>query len=171
MPTSAISSPTPWAASGIWTWASAAEYWALMTSFFVRRPRPGALLLVLGQLVLLRLELLDLVEDCSSPWITVLRSSAARKILAALGQGLTRLRVELHELLLVLLRLHLQALLGGHHVGDPLLHVLQQLDLLLVAVVQRLTRVLGPVQQLRDLRLMTVDMRPANPGIPSPSKW
>ena len=36
-PTSAISSPTPVAASEILTWASAAEYCALMTSFFVRK--------------------------------------------------------------------------------------------------------------------------------------
>ena len=36
-PTSAISSPTPVAASEIRTWASAAEYCALMTSFFVRK--------------------------------------------------------------------------------------------------------------------------------------
>src|SRR3954469_14056589 len=35
-PTSAISSPTPVAASEILTCASAAEYWALMTSFLVR---------------------------------------------------------------------------------------------------------------------------------------
>ena len=35
-PTSAISSPTPVAASEIRTCASAAEYWALMTSFLVR---------------------------------------------------------------------------------------------------------------------------------------
>src|SRR4051794_14507291 len=36
-PTSAICSPTPVAASEIRTCASAAEYWALMTSFFVRK--------------------------------------------------------------------------------------------------------------------------------------
>ena len=35
-PRSAISSPTPFAASEIRTCASAAEYWALMTSFLVR---------------------------------------------------------------------------------------------------------------------------------------
>ena len=35
-PTSAISSPTPVAASEIRTCASAAEYWALITSFFER---------------------------------------------------------------------------------------------------------------------------------------
>ena len=35
-PRSAISSPTPLAASEIRTWASAAEYCALMTSFLVR---------------------------------------------------------------------------------------------------------------------------------------
>ncbi len=36
-PRSAICSPTPVAASEIRTWASAAEYWALMTSFLVRK--------------------------------------------------------------------------------------------------------------------------------------
>ena len=64
-PTSAISSPTPVAASEIRTWASAAEYCALMTSFLVRKASifGAQLLLGLGQLLLLGLELGDLLVE------------------------------------------------------------------------------------------------------------
>ena len=77
----------------------------------------------------------------------------AGEILLALRERLPGLRVELDDRLLQLRGLHLQALLRGDHVRDPLLHVLQVLDLLLVAVVERLAGVLGAVEQLRDLRL------------------
>jgi hypothetical protein len=62
-------------------------------------------------------------------------------------------RVELDDLLLELLLLELQALLRGDDVGDALLDVLEQLHLLLVGVLERLGRVLRPVEELVDLRL------------------
>jgi hypothetical protein len=77
----------------------------------------------------------------------------AGEVLAPLRERLTRLRVELDHLLLELGGLHLEALLRRYDVGDPLLDVLKQLDLLLIAVVERLGRVLGAVEQLRQLRL------------------
>ena len=51
------------------------------------------------------------------------------------------------------LRLELEPLLRGDDVGDAALDVLELLELLLVRVVERLGRVLGPVEQLRELRL------------------
>ena len=54
----------------------------------------------------------------------------AGKILATLRERLARLGVELDDLLLELPRLHLKALLRRDHVGDALLDVLKQLDLL-----------------------------------------
>src|SRR3954447_4391856 len=80
-PRSAICSPTPVAASEIWTWASAAEYCALMTSFLVRKAS-----------IFVRSFCSFSVRDCcwasssvtcwssdwSSVWATVLRSRAAR---------------------------------------------------------------------------------------------
>src|SRR3954452_3953477 len=80
-PTSAICSPTPVAASEIRTWASAAEYWALMTSFLVRKAS-----------IFWRSFCSESVSfccwpsssatcwssPCSSVWATFLRSSAVR---------------------------------------------------------------------------------------------
>src|SRR3954451_19615403 len=80
-PTSAISSPTPVAASEILTEASAAEYWALMTSFLVR-----------NWSIFVRSDCSFSISpccwdsssatcwssDCSSPWANCLRSSAVR---------------------------------------------------------------------------------------------
>src|SRR6185312_3989400 len=66
-------------------------------------------------------------------------------------QGLAGLSVELDHLLLVLLLLQLESLLRGNDVRDPLLDVLEQLDLLLVAVLQSLGRILGPIEQFGDL--------------------
>ena len=77
----------------------------------------------------------------------------AREVLAALAERLPSLRLELHEALLELRRLQLEPLLGGDDVGNAALHVLQELELLLVRVVERLARVLGAVEQLRQLRL------------------
>ena len=77
----------------------------------------------------------------------------ARQALAAGGDRLPRLRVELDDALLELLRLHLEALLRGHDVRDAALHVLEQLNLLFVRVVEGLARILGAVEQLRELRL------------------
>ena len=172
MPTSAISSPTPDAASEIFTEASAAEYCALMTSFLVRNwsilERSFASLstsfccwassscdLGVQALQLTLRELLALERN-------------AREVLAVLGKRLTRLRVELDDLLLELLLLELQALLGGDDVSDALLDVLEQLHLLLVAVLQRLAGVLGLVEQLVDLALITVENRPDMPATAPP---
>ena len=145
-PTSAISSPTPVAASEIRTWASAAEYCALMTSFLVRKAS-----------IFVRSFCSDSVSfccwasssvtcwsrDCSSVCATFLRSSATRASSSLpCAERLARLRVELDDRLLELLGLHLQALLRRDDVGDALLDVLQRLELLLVAVVERLGR--GP---------------------------
>ena len=47
----------------------------------------------------------------------------------------------------------LEPLLRGDDVGDAALHVLEQLELLLVRVIGRLRRILGAVEQLRELRL------------------
>ncbi len=77
----------------------------------------------------------------------------AGEVLLAAGERLAGLGVELDDLLLERGLLHLQALLGGHHVGDPLLHVLQLFDLLLIAVVEGLRGIFGFVQQLGHLRL------------------
>ena len=170
-PTSAISSPTPLAASEIRTCASAAEYCALMTSFLVRN---GS--------ILERSFCSFSISDCccasssatcwSSDWSSVcancLRSSAvrARSSLPG-GERLARLRVELDDLLLELLLLQLEALLRRDDVGDALLDVLQQLHLLLVAVLERLRGILRPVEQLEIFALMTVDMRPPMPGTAS----
>ena len=93
-------------------------------------------------------------SDCSSVWATFLRSSAtrARSSLPA-DERLAGLRVELDDGLLELLGLHLQALLRRDDVRDALLDVLQRLQLLLVAVVERLGRVFRAVEQPRDLGL------------------
>ena len=89
---------------------------------------------------------------CSSFWSACLRSSAVRASSSLPGgQRLARLRVELDDLCSLLVGLHLQALLGRDDVGDALLDVLQRLQLLLVAVVQRLGGILGPVEQLGHL--------------------
>ena len=109
----------------------------------------------LGQLLLLGLELLDLLVQRLQVGLhdVLALERRAREILAVGGERLTRLRIELHDLRFVLLLLELEALLGGDDVGDPLLDVLKLLDLLLIAVFERLGRVLGPIEQLRDLRL------------------
>ena len=69
------------------------------------------------------------------------------------GKRLAGLGVELDEALLELVRPQLQPLLGGDDVGDAPLDVLEELQLALVRVVERLARVLGAVEQLRELRL------------------
>src|SRR5207247_4542329 len=71
--------------------------------------------------------------------------------LATARQRLPRLRLELDDALLERRLLHLQALLRGDDVSDPALDVLEQRQLLLVGIVERLVRVLGPVERLRHL--------------------
>src|ERR1035437_9699353 len=77
----------------------------------------------------------------------------AREILLAGRHRLPRLTVQLPGLLAQRLLLQLQALLRGDDVRDPLLDVLQILELSLVGVIERLGRILGTIQQPRDLRL------------------
>ena len=157
MPTSAISSPTPDAASEIFTEASAAEYCALMTSFLVRNWSilRAQLRFLVDQRLLLRLELLHLrVEPLQLGLGELLALQRdAREVLAVLRQRLAGLGVQLDDLLLELLLLQLQALLGRDDVGDALLDVLEQLHLLLVAVLQRLRRILCLVEHPVDLGL------------------
>ena len=113
------------------------------------------LLLVLGQRLLLALELLHLRVERLELGLgdRLALERGAGQVLAALRERLAGLRVELDDLLLELVGLHLEALLRRRDVGDALLDVLEQLQLLVVAVVERLGRVLGTVEGLRDLRL------------------
>jgi hypothetical protein len=113
------------------------------------------LLLVVDQLLLLVLELghllVERLELALGERLALERRPG--EVLLALRHRLARLGVELDDLLLERALLHLQALLGRHHVGDALLHVLKQLELLLVAVVEGLAGILRAIQQLGDLRL------------------
>jgi len=84
-------------------------------------------------------------SDWSSVWATFLRSSA---LLVAGGERLAGLSVQFHDALPKPLGLELQPLLRGGDVGDPLLDVLQLLDLLLVAVLERLSGILGAIEEL-----------------------
>src|SRR5829696_2908941 len=81
MPTSAISSPTPVAASEILTWASAAEYWALMTSFLVRNCSSlerSFCSLSIRPCCCCSSSATCWSSVCSSVWANCLRSSAVR---------------------------------------------------------------------------------------------
>ena len=110
-PTSAISSPTPVAASEIRTCASAAEYCALMTSFFDR----NASILVCSfcslaiSLLLLGLELPDLMVQRADLCLDCLLAlqRRARQLLIARAERLARLPVELLCLLAQALLLQL----------------------------------------------------------------
>src|SRR5919197_1857171 len=113
-----------------------------------RLPARDELLLLLLELLGLLVETLQLLLETRLPL-----ERLAREILPARPQSLSRLRVELDDALLQLRLLQFEPLLRGDHVGDPALDVLEQLELPLVRVVQRLRRVLGPVEQLRELRL------------------
>ena len=107
------------------------------------------------ELVLLVAELLHLLVEALQ--LRLRRRLAlerlAREVLASGRDGLARLRLELHDVLLDLLRLDLEPLLRGHDVGDAPLDVLELLEHLLVGVVERLGGALGPVEQLREFRL------------------
>ena len=113
------------------------------------------LLLLVDQLGLLGLELGDLLVERLQLGLRELLAleRGAGKVLPVLRERLARLRVELDDLLLELLLLQLEALLGRHDVRDALLDVLQQLHLLLVAVLEGLRGILGLVEELVDLRL------------------
>ena len=175
-PRSAISSPTPLAASEIRTWASAAEYCALMTSFLVRNCS-----IFCAQLLLVRRSaapagasssLTCWSSDCSSVCASVLRSSAVRARSSRPWASAWRACVSsLTTCCSSFCGLHLKALLRRDDVGDALLDVLKQLDLLLVAVVERLARVLGPVEHLRDLRLDDGGHASGKPWHVASSSW
>ncbi len=77
----------------------------------------------------------------------------AGEVLAAAGERGLGLLLELGALLLELGDLQLETLAAGGHVGHAAAHLLQQLELLLVGVVQRLARVLRLVQGLVRLGL------------------
>ena len=118
--------------------------------------RGDELLLLVGELLHLRVEALELL----------LRGGLALErlpgeILAVRGDRLAGLRLELDDVLLDRLGLELEPLLRGHDVGDAALDVLELLEHLLVRVVERLGRVLGPVERARGLRLE--DQREALP--------
>src|SRR5581483_4795979 len=113
------------------------------------------LLLGADELVLLVGEPLDLVVHALQ---LLLRDRLAlerlpREVLAVRRDRLTGLRLELDDVLLELLLLELEALLRGDDVRDAALDVLELLEHLLVRVVERLGRILRPVEQLRVLRL------------------
>ena len=75
----------------------------------------------------------------------------AREIFAVLRQRRPRLAVELVGLLLQLGGLELKSLARGGDVGHAAADLLQQLELLGVAVVERLARVFGAVKDLVGL--------------------
>src|SRR5579859_7744006 len=111
------------------------------------------LLLGFGQPLLLLLELGDLAVQRPKLGLgdVLALERGAGEVLASLGERLPSLRVELDDLVLEALLLDLKALLGRDDVGDALLYVLEQLDLLLVAVLERRRRIFGAVEQLGDL--------------------
>ena len=95
---------------------------------------------------------------CTSRSVTCCWSAAATgqrlagQVLAAERERLAALVLQLGGLALELVQLQFQALAGGRHVGDAAAHLLQQLQLLLVRVVEGLARILGPVKGLVRLR-------------------
>ena len=111
--------------------------------------------LAFDQLLLLSLELLALLHDPVELGLDggLPRQRLAGEILVTGLQRLPRLAVELFDLLLHPGVLQLEPLLGGRHVSDAPLDVLELPQLLLVGIVERLVRVLGPVERFRELRL------------------
>ena len=152
MPMSAIESPTPVDASETWTCASAAEYWALMTSFFERNCSVFASSCFSDSISFSCCDSRSAI--CWSSDASLLNGQllalqrCASEILTSRGHRLARLSVELGALFTELLLLERQPLLGGGDVGDPLLDVLEVLDLALIRIVERLARVLGAVNLL-----------------------
>ena len=132
--------------------ASAAVYLALMVSFWVRKD---------STLACSRCE--ASVSFSSSPWSWALLrlevghlagerrlagQRLAGEVLAAHRQRLLGLLGELVGLLLQLGRLELDPLAARRDVGHAAAYLRQQLELPLVAVVERLARVLGAVERL-----------------------
>ena len=137
-------------ASDICTWACAAEYWALTTSFWVRNASSLAwsFCWLSVSCSYRRVDRADLVLDG-----LLALQRRAREILITRAQRLARLPVELDDLLAQAVLLVLQPLARGRHLGNPVLDVRHQLELLLIAVVQRLRRILGAIHRRRGLRL------------------
>jgi hypothetical protein len=111
-------------------------------------------LLPCDEVVLLGLELLDLVVEPLELQLRrgLLLERLACEILAVGGERLSRLGLELDDVLLDLLRLDLEPFLRRDDIGDAALDVLGLRLHLLVGVIERLGRVLRPVEQLRELR-------------------
>src|SRR5205085_8854609 len=88
------------------------------------------LLLRGDELVLLVAELLHLLVEALQLRLRgrLALERLAREVLASGRDGLARLRLELHDVLLDLLRLDLEPLLRGHDVGDAPLDVLELLE-------------------------------------------
>src|SRR4029450_5118065 len=105
-----------------------------------------ALLLIL-ELRHLRVEALQLLLDAR-----LALERLPRKILASAAERRPRLGVGVEDRLLEPRLLHLQPLLRRDHVGDPALDVLEERQLLLVRVVERLGRVFRLVEGARYLR-------------------
>ena len=156
-PVSFMPLPIPVAASPTRTCASAAEYCAFSTSFCERNASMRVsscccavdeLVLLVGEPLHLRVHALELL----------LRDRLALErllgeVVAVRRDRLPSLRLELDDVLLELLLLELEPLLRRDDVGDAALDVLELLEHLLVRVVERLGRVLRPVEELRVLRL------------------
>src|SRR5262249_5438888 len=136
----------------------------------------GEFLLVLDEPLLLVFELLDLPVEALQLLLDagLPLESLPREVLAAARERLARLGVELDDALLERGLLHLETLLRGDDVRDSALDVLEERQLLLVRVVERLGRILGAVQCLRYLRpedhlesLPQARHRPSSRGYPS----
>ena len=109
----------------------------------------GLELLLLGlDLLMLGPEALQLVGQGGPA-----RQRFSGQVLLALGKGLLGLVLQLLGLPLQLRGLELEALLGGGHVGQGPLHLLEVLGLLLVGEVEHVGRVLGLVERLVGLGL------------------
>src|SRR5659263_467624 len=110
--------------------------------------RNGQLLLLGLQLLILRLQvgLLSLQPAAAGQCL-------AGQVLTIGGEGRAALLFQLVGVGLQLVHLQFQPLAGGGHVGHSPSGLLQQLQLLLIGVVERLPRVLGAVKRLARLRL------------------
>ena len=147
----------PEKASLILVWASAAEYVALIVSFLVRKDSTLAWSRWLAWTSFSSWS----CSPASWVWRSAIwverperrvRASRARSSRPPASAALAW-PSSLVALLLELGDLQLEALAAGGDVGHAATHLLEQLELLLVGVVQRLARVLGLVQGLVRLGL------------------
>ncbi len=106
--------------------------------------RRGGELVLLGlQRSLLALQVTDLRRDSRPP-----DQRLAGQILAPRGERLPCLALQLGRRLLQLVELKLDAFAARRHVRHPAPHLLQQLQLPLVGIVEHLAGILGAVQHL-----------------------